>query len=380
MEYLQREFQTIGFKGSFSIGSIDFQHILICFDLEEDFHRCWLKGLWTFDAHRMRVLKWITDFNPSHENSIVQVWISLEGLPIHRFNKDYFWKLASIIGTPLQIDIPTLNMSRPSVAHICVEIDLLKEHPIPIRIGVEGNSYFQSIFYENMPQYCVDCKKIGHDRLSSRHNTTVASQKMESRHPTKHLLEQPDLVKQPVSSPIVASTPNQEKELLAQPSSMQKASQQSLPTPTAKSAMDLLLKPTAIYEEPSTTVDRTVFQSGNIITAAIIVATSIDALLRPEAAIAPIATALDKPLSCALETNLRPAKTLKRSTSGLTMAEKISIPVDIPDSPPFLQDAPSGEAAVGIELEDTLCNQPDSPIAIENHHLPSASMAAASKS
>ncbi|CAI9106213.1 OLC1v1005312C1 [Oldenlandia corymbosa var. corymbosa] len=161
---------------------------------------------------------------------------------------------------------------------------------------------------------------------------------------------------------------------------MQKVSQQSLPTPTAKSAMDLLLKPTAIDEEPSTTVDRTVLQSGHVITAAVKVATSIVALLRPEAAIAPIATALDEPLSCALETNLQPAKTLEGSTSGLTMAEKIGIPVDIPYSPPFLEDALPGEAAVGIELEDTLCNQPDSPIAVENHHLPSASMAAASKS
>ncbi|CAI9099019.1 OLC1v1035768C1 [Oldenlandia corymbosa var. corymbosa] len=97
-------------------------------------------------------------------------------------------------------------------------------------------------------------------------------------------------------------------------------------------------------------------------------------------AITPIATALDEPLSCLLETNLWPAKTLEGSISGLTIAEKIAIPVDIPDSPPLLEDAPPGEAAVGIELEDTLCNQPDSPIAVENHHLSSASTAAASKS
>ncbi|CAI9116836.1 OLC1v1018100C1 [Oldenlandia corymbosa var. corymbosa] len=161
---------------------------------------------------------------------------------------------------------------------------------------------------------------------------------------------------------------------------MQKASQQSLLTPTAKFVMDLLLKPTAIDEEPSTTVDQMVLQSGHVITAAVKVATSIDELLQSEAVIAPIATTLDEPLSCVLETNLQPAETLDGSTSGLTMAEKIAIPVDIPDNPPFLEDAPPGEGAVGIELKDTLCNQPDSPIAVENHHLPSALMAAASKS
>ncbi|CAI9098937.1 OLC1v1035676C1 [Oldenlandia corymbosa var. corymbosa] len=175
MDYLHREFQIIGFKGNYSIGSIDYRHILICFDLEKDFHRCWLKRLWTFDKHRMRLLKWTTDLNPVHESSIVPVWISLEGLPIYRFNKDYLWKLASIIGTLLQIDVPALNMSRPSVARVCVEIDLFKEHPIRIQLEVEGKSYFQSILYENMLQYCVDYKKIAHDALSCRHNMKAAS-------------------------------------------------------------------------------------------------------------------------------------------------------------------------------------------------------------
>ncbi|CAI9107887.1 OLC1v1007367C1 [Oldenlandia corymbosa var. corymbosa] len=53
------------------------------------------------------------------------------------------------------------------MTRVCVELDLLKEHLIRIRLGVEGVTYFQSIFYENMPQYCVDCKKIGGDQNPS---------------------------------------------------------------------------------------------------------------------------------------------------------------------------------------------------------------------
>ncbi|CAI9105604.1 OLC1v1004566C1 [Oldenlandia corymbosa var. corymbosa] len=54
-------------------------------------------------------------------------------------------------------------MSRPSVARVCVELDLLKVHPIRIRLGVEGSTYFQPVFYENMPSYCSECKRLGHD-------------------------------------------------------------------------------------------------------------------------------------------------------------------------------------------------------------------------
>ncbi|CAI9117997.1 OLC1v1019496C1 [Oldenlandia corymbosa var. corymbosa] len=47
-------------------------------------------------------------------------------------------------------------MSRPSVARVCAELDLLKEHLIRIRLGVDESTYFQSIFYENIPQYCAE--------------------------------------------------------------------------------------------------------------------------------------------------------------------------------------------------------------------------------
>ncbi|CAI9112272.1 OLC1v1012692C1 [Oldenlandia corymbosa var. corymbosa] len=78
-------------------------------------------------------------------------------------------KLAGIIGKPLKIDVPTLNMSRPSVARVCVEVDLLKDLPKQIRLGVEGNTYFQAVTYENLPEYCTECSKIGHSVKNCKH-------------------------------------------------------------------------------------------------------------------------------------------------------------------------------------------------------------------
>ncbi|CAI9094992.1 OLC1v1030841C1 [Oldenlandia corymbosa var. corymbosa] len=160
---------------------IDHRHILIGFDLEEDFQRYWMKGFWTFDSHFMRVLKWTSDFNPDHESSIVPIWIGFEGLPVHRFNEEYLRKISSIIGKPLKIDVPTLTLSRPSIDRVCAEVDLLHKLLLRIRLGTEESSYFQTITYENLPEYCVQCRKIGHSATSCRHRKDFVSKEAKTQ-------------------------------------------------------------------------------------------------------------------------------------------------------------------------------------------------------
>lgn len=66
------------------------------------------------------------DFQLSVEPSGIPTWIAIEGLTIHLFNKSSLFSIASLIGKPMKIDEPTANFSRPSVARVCVELDLLK--------------------------------------------------------------------------------------------------------------------------------------------------------------------------------------------------------------------------------------------------------------
>ncbi|KAI5677247.1 hypothetical protein M9H77_08197 [Catharanthus roseus] len=152
LDNLRWEFHTFGFKGSFTIGWLDSRHVLIRFDLEEDYIRLWLKGSWSLQGYLMRVFKWSVDFQLSAEPSVIPGWIALEGLPIHLFNKGSMFSIANLIGKPMKIDEPAANLSRPSVARICVEMDLLKELPSRIWIGIG-----------DLPPYCSYCKKIGHD-------------------------------------------------------------------------------------------------------------------------------------------------------------------------------------------------------------------------
>lgn len=76
----------------------------------------------------------------------------------------------------MKIDEPTANLSRPSIARICVEVDLLKDLLIKIWIGTGvGKGFWQSVLCENLPPYCSYCKKIGHGTFNFKKLLSVRS-------------------------------------------------------------------------------------------------------------------------------------------------------------------------------------------------------------
>ncbi|XP_037497133.1 uncharacterized protein LOC105643761 isoform X2 [Jatropha curcas] len=116
MQALKKAFDMISFKGDFTLGLIDSNHILINFVLEEDFLRCWLRQTWFFNGFSMRVSKWSASFRPDVDSSIALIWVSLPGLPIHFFDKEALYSIVELIGRPLKVDASTASLIRPSVA------------------------------------------------------------------------------------------------------------------------------------------------------------------------------------------------------------------------------------------------------------------------
>lgn len=55
LKFLRQKFESLGLKGSFTIGAINFKHILINLTHEEDFTRFWLRGEWTFAGYNARL-------------------------------------------------------------------------------------------------------------------------------------------------------------------------------------------------------------------------------------------------------------------------------------------------------------------------------------
>ncbi|KAK6118747.1 hypothetical protein DH2020_047514 [Rehmannia glutinosa] len=120
------------FKWSFSTPS----HIIMKFDLEEDYQKIWLGMIWSFGDCPMRVFKWTPEFNPREEVPIAPVWIRLPGLPIQFCDYHALYAMCKEVGNPLQVDSPTASNNRLS--------------------------YARKIVFERVPSYCSFCKHIGH--------------------------------------------------------------------------------------------------------------------------------------------------------------------------------------------------------------------------
>ncbi|KAM3199811.1 putative protein MAL13P1.-like [Capsicum annuum] len=65
------------------------------------------------------------------------------------------------------MDAATISKTRPSMAKVRVELDLLKSHPDSVWVGLEDEDsplrgFTQKLEYEAIPKYCKHGKKIGH--------------------------------------------------------------------------------------------------------------------------------------------------------------------------------------------------------------------------
>nr|XP_027062887.1 uncharacterized protein LOC113689294 [Coffea arabica] len=164
LEDIKKFVRSLDLKDSYMVGHMDARHVLIHCSSESDFHRLWLRGIWYVGKFPMRVFKWSSSFHVNRESSLAPIWFSLPGLPVHFFNKHSLFSVVQAVGEPLFLGAATVNLTRPSIARICVEVDLLHLVPSWVWIGVENSSegFWQSLEAEYVPQYCTNCWHLGH--------------------------------------------------------------------------------------------------------------------------------------------------------------------------------------------------------------------------
>ncbi|XP_070041196.1 uncharacterized protein [Nicotiana tomentosiformis] len=121
----------------------------------------------------MWLQKWSLDFKPEEDLPIAPVCVLLPGLPFHMHTWHYVKQVVSNVGTPLEMDMATRGITRPSMAKVRVEIDLLKPLLETVYVGskkedspLEG--FVQKLEYEGIPKYCKFCKKLGHLMINCR--------------------------------------------------------------------------------------------------------------------------------------------------------------------------------------------------------------------
>ncbi|KAM7488095.1 hypothetical protein LguiB_025579 [Lonicera macranthoides] len=93
----------------------------------------------------MRVFKWSSNFRGNDESSISFIWVNMPDLPIHFLAKQSLFSISGLIGLPLKTDAATASITRPSVARICVEMNLLQKFPSRVWIGTGFRGFWQPL-------------------------------------------------------------------------------------------------------------------------------------------------------------------------------------------------------------------------------------------
>lgn len=85
---------------------------------------------------------------------------------MHIFEKHCLFLIVSVVGRPLFTDTATATLVYPSMAYVCIEVNLLREILDMVLISFEGETggLWQFIVVENLPVYCRACWKVGHSQ------------------------------------------------------------------------------------------------------------------------------------------------------------------------------------------------------------------------
>ncbi|CAA0812019.1 Unknown protein [Striga hermonthica] len=134
---------------------------MVKFTREDDRDTALNGGPWMLSGHYVTVQKWTPQFNPF--NDVIEhtlIWIRFSGLNIAMFDENIMFCLASMVGTPIRIDLNTSNVERGKYARACVQIDL--NQPVVGQVGFQGIWY--KVEYEGLYLLCPLCGRYGHNR------------------------------------------------------------------------------------------------------------------------------------------------------------------------------------------------------------------------
>ncbi|CAI0404226.1 unnamed protein product, partial [Linum tenue] len=79
-------------------------------------------------------------------------------LPVHFYHKEVLFAIGNLIGRTVKLDYHTETLQLGKFARIDIKLDPTK--PLPTKVYLDGIR--QQVLYENLPQICYECGRIGH--------------------------------------------------------------------------------------------------------------------------------------------------------------------------------------------------------------------------
>ncbi|CAN1149282.1 hypothetical protein LINPERHAP2_LOCUS16931, partial [Linum perenne] len=145
--------------GNMHMIDVDMDCFLVRFGADKDYLKALTGGPWMILDHYLIVQQWNPSFRVSNKlSSKMVVWVRFPHMPIQLYHKEVLISLDNLVGKTIKIDYNTQSAERGKFARIAVEIDL-SEALVP---GIDLDGAWQRIEYENLPNLCFECGKVGH--------------------------------------------------------------------------------------------------------------------------------------------------------------------------------------------------------------------------
>lgn len=163
------------------------------FESAEDLKKIWAVGTVNLKPGLLRFSQWTKDFKfQAQKQTHVSIWIRLVELPQEYWRERILKEIATVVGTPIDINGPTINRTFGHYARILVDIDLSKKAYDEVLVERDGFAFMVEIQYERRPFFCHHCYSIGHNITTCRWINPQAAKEMVNRG------------KQPIKEPVVA--------------------------------------------------------------------------------------------------------------------------------------------------------------------------------
>nr|GMC47445.1 TMV resistance protein N-like [Ipomoea batatas] len=137
------------------------------FASEEESRRSWLRNQAVIEGCRFWISRWTPDWRSDRDSPLALVWFHFPNLPIHLFDFEAISRICAPFGRAIALDSTTSRRSRPNMARVRLEINVLQPFVEKIWIEFEnGNGkldgFWQSIVRERVPFFCEYCNRFGH--------------------------------------------------------------------------------------------------------------------------------------------------------------------------------------------------------------------------
>ncbi|XP_010480590.1 PREDICTED: uncharacterized protein LOC104759346 [Camelina sativa] len=134
-------------KGGMYVLDLPRQFFMIRFDIEEEFLAALTGGPWKAFGSYLMVKAWSPEFDPLRDEIVMTpVWIRLTNIPLNFYHQSILMRLAKGLGSPIKVNMMTLNVERARFARVYVEVNLRK--PLKGTIMINGERYF--VAYEGL--------------------------------------------------------------------------------------------------------------------------------------------------------------------------------------------------------------------------------------